>query len=36
MANLLKVINFIVNQNGSISKDTIKALYQEYKITFSA
>jgi len=34
MCDLLKLINTIANQTGYISKDTIKGLFQQYKIPF--
>jgi hypothetical protein len=34
MSDLLQVINMVAQQTGSISKETLKALYEEYKITY--
>jgi hypothetical protein len=34
MADLLKVINTIAQQNGQISKEGLKVLYEQYKIPY--
>lgn len=34
MADLFKVINMVAQQTGQISKEALKALYEQYKIPF--